>query len=111
MPGKSMQQQLAEMFASYPGTIKRLVELMPNAVRVRGDPDSDIHMVIGADFDSQQAAFVTLEKYGANVDRYSVEDIGLQVFIHFDVARNAEAALQFYMKLPRNMRKYKAKDR
>ena len=104
MAKKTVQEQVAEMMAVLADYMPKLLALMPSGRRINGDPDGEMHLSM-SDFNSCEAARVTLEKYGYGVDVYSVPE-PTQWFIHFadrDVGRHA---IKFYNRLPRNMKNY-----
>lgn len=105
MAKKSMQEQATEMFSLLRDYQPKLMALMPPDARINGDPDGQMHLSM-SDFNSCEAARVTFQKFGGDVDRYSVPE-PTQWFIHFSDEDVANQAIKFYNGLPKNMSRYK----
>ena len=65
--------------------------------------DPDMHIIVGDDFDSQEAARVTLERFGKHATvLHAVRGLGVSLQIQFP-ADLAECPVKFYNALPDKM--------
>jgi hypothetical protein len=108
MARQTVKQQMEQMFATVEEFTPKLLALMPPSARIQGDPDGEMHLSM-TDWNSCEAARVTLEKFGHGVERFAVEDGGTQWFIRFADDAVGSAAITFYNRLPKNMSRYKPK--
>jgi len=70
--------------------------------------DPDAHIIVGDDFDSQEAARVTLERFGKHARvLHAVRGLGVSLQIQFP-ADLAECPVKFYNELPEKMPKPRA---
>ena len=87
----------------------QLFALMPNGTLLQHPPetfDPDAQLTVN-DFNSFEAARVTLEKFGAGVKAYTWS--WSQLYCEFSDGDEGGKTVVFYNNLPRNMAKYKPK--
>jgi hypothetical protein len=90
--------------------LNQLFALMPEASKHVDPPESfdpDMQLTVN-DFNSFEAAKVTLEKFGASVKSYAWGFF--QLYCEFSDGDQGGNAVVFYNRLPKNMAKYKRKN-